>query len=71
MLHGQQHNRIVLRFSQFLLDITNGIAEIGNTIGQQFCESVGRDDYCSNVDMTILQIIAYVDDVPSKQVASA
>ena len=71
MLHGQQYNWIILRLSQLLLDVTDGVAEIGDTIGQKIFELVGRNDYGSSVDMAVLQVVAYVDDVPGKQVASA
>ena len=70
MLYCQQYNRVVLRFPQFLLDVTDGIAEIGNAVGQQEFELIGWHDYRADIDMAVLEAIADVDDVPGKEITS-
>ena len=62
MFYGQQYNRVVLRFPQFLLDVTDGIAEIGNAVGQQEFELIGWHDYRADIDMAVLEAIADMDE---------
>ena len=71
MLHGQQNNRIVLRFPQFLFHVADGIAEIGDAVGQPVFEIIGWNDDHTGIDVTILEIVAYMNDIPSKKVASS
>ena len=70
MLYCQQHHRIILRFPQFLFDVTDGIGKIGNTIGQQELEFIGWHDYRADIDMAVLEAIADVNDIPGKEITS-
>jgi hypothetical protein len=70
MLYCQQHDRVVLRFPQFLLDVTNSITEISNAVGQQELELIGWNHYRTDIDMAVLEVVADVNDVTGKEIAS-
>ena len=71
MLHREQYNRVVFRLPQLLFDVTDGIAEIGDPIGQPVFELVGWNHNHTGIDVAILEIVAYMNDIPSKKIASA
>ena len=71
MLHGQQYDWIVLRFPKFLFHVTDRVAEIGNTVSQPVFELIGWNDNHTSIDVTILEIVTYMNDIPSKKIASA
>ena len=71
MLHGEQYNWIVLRLSKLLFHVTNRVAEIGDAVGQPVFEFIGWNDNHASIDVTVLEIVAYMNDIPSKKIASA
>ena len=71
MLHGQQYNWIVLRFPKFLLHVADRVAEIGDTISQPAFEFIGWNDNHTSIDVTILEIVTYMNDISSKKITSA
>ena len=70
MLYGDQDNRVGLRFSQLFFDVTNGIRVVGNAIDQEILEFIGGDDDDTCVDMAVLEVVANMNDVSRKQIAS-
>ena len=62
MFHGHQHNRVGLRLPQFLLDVADGIAKASNTVGQQICEVIGRNDYHTDIDINVA-VLEIITDV--------
>ena len=71
MLNREQYNWIVLRLPQLLFDVTHRIAEVGDTIRQPILELIGRHHNHTSIDVTILEIVAYMNDITSKKIASA
>ena len=71
MLNREQYYWIVLRLPQLLFDVTHCIAEVGDTIRQPILELIGRHHNHTSIDVTILEIVAYMNDITSKKIASA
>ena len=71
MLNREQYYWIVLRLPQLLFDVAHGIAEVGYTVRQPVLELIGRHYDYTCIDMTVLEIVAYMNDITSKKIASA
>lgn len=43
-----------------MLHVLDGIAKASNTVGQQICEVIRRNDYYTDINVAVLEIIADV-----------
>ncbi len=43
-----------------MLHVLDGIAKASNTISQQICEVIGRNDYHTDINVAVLEIITDV-----------
>lgn len=71
MLYAQQNNGIRLGLAKFLFNIAYCVTETGDPVGQKIFEFIRRNNNDTDIYMTVLKIVSYVDDVTCTQVASA
>ena len=43
-----------------MLHVLDGIAKASNTVGQQICELIGRNDYHTAINVAVLKVITEV-----------
>lgn len=43
-----------------MFHVLDGIAKASNAVGQQICEVIGRNDYYTDINMAVLEVITDV-----------
>ena len=44
-----------------MLDVADGVAKASDTVGQQICELIRRNDYHTDINVAVLEVITDVD----------
>ena len=71
MFNRNQYDRISLCFAKFLLHISQGITVVGDAVSKSIFKIIGRYNDDAYINPTVLEIVAYVNDIASQQIASA
>ncbi len=71
MFDGNQHNWVILSFTKLLFNIPHGIAVVGHAVSKSIFKIIRRDNDHADVDSTVLEAVADMDNIASQQIASA